>query len=207
LEKKNGIYRVLIVAAGCSRRMKQFKQLLPLGDKSILEHSISRFIEAGMKDIVVVVGYRRGELIPSLQRLGVQIVINELYDETDMLESVKCGLRVMPADTRGVLLSPVDIPLIEPNTIRTLVEAANNLEAFAMIPTNLGRRGHPILFGRRIQAEILKYRGKDGLHGVLDQFADRIKYIDVPDTNMLLDVNLPIDYERLLQLYEEINKK
>jgi CTP:molybdopterin cytidylyltransferase MocA len=178
-----------------------------LGDKSILEQSISRFIEAGMKDIVVVVGYRRRELIPILQRLGVQIVINELYDETDMLESVKCGLQAMPSDTRGVLLSPADIPLIDPDTIKKLVETGKNTDAFAIIPSNLGRRGHPIFFGRRILNEIQKYHGKDGIHGVLERFTDRIIYIEVPDTDMLLDVNLPQDYERLLELYDVINRR
>lgn len=202
MNKESGIYRVLIVAAGCSRKMKKFKPLLPLGDKCILEQTICQFKAAGLNDIMVVVGYRRNEVIPLLNKLYVQIVVNEDYDQTDMLESVKLGLEVMPADTRGVLICPGDVPLIAPSTITELVEVSKKSDAFAAIPTNQGRRGHPLLVGRRIMSEIQRYHGDNGIRGVLQKFEDRIKYVAVSDTNMLLDINRPEDYERLLQVYD-----
>lgn len=206
MDKECGKYKVLIAAAGCSRKMKRFKPLLPLGDTCILAQTICRFKEAGMNDIVVVIGYRRAELFPMLKHLGVQAVVNEDYDQTDMLESVKLGLNAMTADTRGILLCPADIPLIEPETIRRLVEAGERADAFAYIPANKGRRGHPLLLGRRIMKEIMNYRGDNGIHGVLEQYAGRIKYIEVTDTNMLMDINRPEDYDRLLKVYEELNR-
>ena len=53
-------YKVLILAAGLSSRMKGFKPLLPLGDKTVLEQTISRFLDAGIdkSDILVVIGKR-----------------------------------------------------------------------------------------------------------------------------------------------------
>lgn len=192
---------MLIVAAGCSRRMKKFKPLLPLGSGCIIEHTISRFIEAGFSDIVVVVGHRREELIPVLNKLKVQIVINEEYDQTDMLESVKLGLRVMPADTRGVLLCPADIPMIDPETIKEIADTGKESDAFAIIPSFEGRRGHPILFGRRMVEEILKYRGENGIHGVLEKFENRIQHVVVKDENMLMDIDRPEDYEKLLEIW------
>lgn len=199
--KEGGSYRVLIVSAGCSRKMKTFKPLLPLGEHSILENTIHNFQKAGMDDIVVVVGYKRRELIPILKRLQVKIAINEDYDQTDMLESVKIGLKVMPADTRGILLCPVDIPLIMPSTINKLVETGKKSDALALIPTYQGHWGHPLLFGRRIASEILKYRGDNGIRGVLRKFPDRIQSIDVPDANMLMNINRPEDYEKLVEIY------
>lgn len=199
--KESGSYRVLIVSAGCSRKMKTFKPLLPLGNHTILENTIHNFQKAGMDDIVVVVGYKRRELIPILKRLGVKVAINEDYDQTDMLESVKIGLRVMPADTRGVLLCPVDIPLILPSTIKELVETGKKSDALAVIPAYQGQWGHPLLFGRRIASEILRYYGDHGIRGVLRKFSDRIQCIDVPDANMLMNINRPEDYEKLVQIY------
>ncbi len=203
MEKETGTYWALIVAAGCSRRMKKFKPLLPLGDKCIIEQTISRFKEAGIKDIMVVVGYRRNELIPILNKLCVQIVVNEGYDETDMLESVKLGLLALPMDTGGVLLSPADIPLIEPATIIKLVETSKTSDDYAVIPSNQGRRGHPLFFSKFIMSEIQGYHGENGIHGVLEKFSDHINYIDVPDTNMLMDIDRPEDYQRLLEIYEK----
>lgn len=199
--KEGGSYRVLIVSAGCSRKMKTFKPLLPLGNHSIIEQTIDNFKKAGMNDIVVVVGFRRKILIPILKRLRVKIAINEDYDQTDMLESVKIGLKVMPADTRGILLCPVDIPLILPSTIKELVETGKKSDALAIIPAYQGQWGHPLLFGRRIASEILRYHGDNGIRGVLRKFSDRIQCIDVSDANMLMNINQPEDYEKLVQIY------
>ena len=44
----------LIVAAGMASRMKTFKPLLRLGEKTIIEHVIDTFRYAGIQDIVVV---------------------------------------------------------------------------------------------------------------------------------------------------------
>ena len=67
-------YTALIVAAGCSRRMKKFKPLLPLGDGCILQSVSENVLKAGVNRIIVVVGYRRDEVIRLLRKLKVGYV-------------------------------------------------------------------------------------------------------------------------------------
>lgn len=79
-EKKYENIYVLIAAAGCSRRMKQFKPLLPLHDMCILESTLKNFQDAGLHNIITVVGYRKQKMIPILKKAGVLIVENNAYD-------------------------------------------------------------------------------------------------------------------------------
>ncbi len=201
-------YTVLIVAAGCSRRMKKFKPLLPLGEGCILQSTIESFQRAGLKNIIVVVGYKRHEVIPLLKTLGVRYAINRDYDETDMLESIRLGLKEVKAGTSGILFCPGDVPLILPETIKSVIEAYEKQEAKILIPVCCGKQGHPPVFSPEVIGEILSYKGDEGLRGVIGEYEKRheVSCLEVEDEEVLQDTDLPEDYERLLRAYEQRRK-
>lgn len=204
MEKTYAGYQVLIVAAGCSRRMKKFKPMLPLGEKRMIEQTISRFLEAGLDDIIVVVGYRRKELLPVLGKYGVKIVVNEQYDTTDMLESVKIGVAQIKEDTKGLLICPADIPLIRPLTIRTVVEVHRKTNAAVVIPTYQQEEGHPPVIDKQVLSKFNRYNGDDGLRGILEKEKSNTRYVEVPDPLMLQDADTIVDYERLQKAYQSL---
>lgn len=196
-------YQVLILAAGCSRRMKKFKPLLPLGKGCILQSAVDNFKEAGLEDILVVVGYRRQKVITLLKQLGASWVVNEAYDDTDMLDSIKVGLTALKPDTDGVLICPGDVALIDPETIRMVIKAYEKGASPVVIPTYQGQMGHPPVYSPSVVREILNYQGTTGLRGFLEKHPDWIQEVPVEDEEILNDANLPEDYERLLKAYEK----
>lgn len=196
-------YQVLILAAGCSRRMKKFKPLLPLGKGCILQSTIENFRKAGLEDILVVVGYQRLKVIDLLKQLGVSWVVNEAYDETEMLDSVKVGLAAIKPDVDGVFICPGDVPLIYPQTIRNVKAAYEEGTNPVLIPTYEGQMGHPPVYSMAIVREILNHNGDNGLRGFLEKNPSWIQYLPVEDEEIIKDANLPEDYERLLKAYEE----
>ncbi len=205
MERKLNGYKALILAAGLSSRMKAFKPLLTLGNKTIIEHTINRFLEAGLQnsDISVVIGKQWEELAPFLDRLRVSYIINDRYATSDMFHSIQLGLRSMPEDIKGVLLSPGDIPLIKPSTIARLIEERERTFLNIIIPSFNNRRGHPILLGKEVISEAAGYQGKDGMHGFLEERKELIQYINVEDSFMLMDLDKPEDYKKVLELYSE----
>ena len=52
----------IILAAGFSSRMERFKPLLRVGEKTLAEHAIALFKNAGIGDIVTVVGHLSGKV-------------------------------------------------------------------------------------------------------------------------------------------------
>ena len=52
----------VIVAAGMSTRMKQFKQLMKIGNLTMAERVVINFKRSGIRDIVMVTGYRGKQL-------------------------------------------------------------------------------------------------------------------------------------------------
>ena len=81
----------LIVAAGKSSRMGDFKPMLQLGSISIAQRVINNFRQAGISKIVVVTGYNADALERHLASNHVIFLRNEDYETTHMFDSVRIG--------------------------------------------------------------------------------------------------------------------
>ena len=107
----------VIVAAGMSTRMKQFKQLMKIGNLTMAERVVIHFKRAGIRDIVMVTGFHSNLLEESLGYLDITFLENENYAHTEMLDSAKIGLRYLKDRCDKVLFCPVDIPFFTDETV------------------------------------------------------------------------------------------
>jgi CTP:molybdopterin cytidylyltransferase MocA len=186
----------IILAAGYSSRMHQFKPLLPLGKSTVIETAIDGFIEAGIGNIVVVIGHNAEALKPLLDHKKIQWVYNSRFDE-GMFTSILAGLNALEKSVHGFLLLPADIPLVKKKTINQLCEAFDSSNKDIIYPVYLGRRGHPPIISAKMFPEILKYDGTGGLKALLKTYGDRAFHVEVDDEGVLLDMDQYEDYMKL----------
>ena len=85
----------VIVAAGMSSRMGEFKPMLHIGSISVAQRILANFHQAGIKKIVMVTGYNATALERHLAGNGVVFLRNEAYETTQMFDSAKIGLNYM----------------------------------------------------------------------------------------------------------------
>lgn len=194
---------VLIIAAGYSSRMGDFKPLLPLGKTSALERLIQTYQAHGIGHIYVVVGHRKDELIDVLKDYKVHIVYNEDYDK-GMFSSIQKGLCAMDETINAFYMNPVDIPLIKTHTLALLYEAYVHEKKGVNYPTFLGRKGHPPLIDMKYKEQILASNGEGGLKKVLETFRDDALHVKVYDQAVLMDMDTKEDYEAL-KAYEALS--
>lgn len=185
----------VVLAAGESSRMGQIKALLPLGRQTLIEHVIASLRAGGVGDIVVVVGHHGPQVLPVLRRAAVRTATNP-NPRQGMFSSVRSGVRAVPTDIQGFFLLPVDIPLVRPWTLRYLQTRFTPAAHALVHPCFQGRRGHPPLIAGHLIAEILAGRDPDG--GLASLLAGRPAIdVEVPDRNVLFDVDTPADYREL----------
>jgi CTP:molybdopterin cytidylyltransferase MocA len=189
----------VVAAAGLSSRMGAFKPLLPFDGVTVIERCIANLRMAGASEIVVVTGHRAGKLTERLANSGVTVVHNPLYAETQMFDSLCLGLRALPADCDTILLTPGDVPLVKPETVRALLAA----EAGFACPVCAGRRGHPVALDAKWLAALLRYAGEGGLRGAVKAIGIPTAEVEVDDAGMPLDLDTPADYEAALKLLEQ----
>lgn len=190
--KKTG---AVLVAAGKSSRMKEFKPMLPFGSSTIAIHIVSMLKEMNLDPIVVVTGYRAEQLETHLSHMGVRFVRNERYEETEMFDSVKIGLKSIADSCERVLLMPIDTPAIMPDTIRQVLK----IEAGLIRTVCKGEPGHPLIIDGSVISTICSYKGNRGLRGAMEESGIPITNLEVEDEGIYRDVDTREEYERLLE--------
>lgn len=195
----------LILAAGLSSRMGDFKPLMPLRGKTLIENSIDTMLLAGVSRIVVVLGHRGSDLEAILRSryLGDTIltVYNHEYATTDMLTSVKVGLAAMPACDAFFLL-PGDMPVVEKETYLAVYRAMPETGGTITFPTLEGYRKHPPLIDQALISEILSYDGPGGLRGLWQRHEDKIETVAVDDIGCWTDLDTLTQYLSCINRYK-----
>lgn len=188
----------LILAAGESLRMGSPKPLLPLGGETVAERSVNLFINTGIQDIRIVTGHLAGMVRDRLPNLPVKWVHNEAYGQ-GMLSSIKKGVATISKDRSWFFLLPVDIPLVRPQTLSTLLEAmrVSKRDISIFHPTFMGRRGHPPLISTGLIPEILAWNGPGGLGGFLAGHHAGAVEVPLIDEFIERDMDTPADYQFL----------
>ena len=190
----------LIVAAGLSKRMGEFKPMLPLGDSTIIRTVITKLSAAGCNPVVLVTGHRADELTAHVGDLEAVCLFNPDYATSDMFRSVCIGLEYLRDKAERFFFLPGDIPLFKTETLDLLLREMDKSDARVIIPTHDGRKGHPLLMNNRIISDILDYRGEMGLRGALSALGDGVRVVSVADIGITLDADRPEEYQRLLRL-------
>jgi molybdenum cofactor cytidylyltransferase len=193
----------LIPAAGNSRRMGRPKLALPLGDGTVLSHAIGALRQAGVEQILVVVGAHVSELVPLALAAGAAALL--LPEATSgMRATIELGLswletRFHPADTDTWLLLPADHPSLHPGIIAQLLHAhATSPHCSIAVPTFQGRRGHPVLLHWEHVARLRRFPANLGLNVYLRQHTDVTLEVPVDSASILADLDTPEDYAKLV---------
>jgi molybdenum cofactor cytidylyltransferase len=186
----------ILLAAGESRRMGQFKQLLRLGSKSFVEHCVDNLLRSRVDEVIIVTGHRDSEVRLALGDRPVSFAHNADY-RSGMYSSIKCGVQSLSVGTRAFVLALVDQPQIDVEVIDRVIDAYEKSSAVVVVPTYEGENGHPILLDISLQREILSVDPLQGLRQVVQAHLAEVSHIEVSTRAILEDFDLPEDYERL----------
>lgn len=186
---KSKVVNGLILAAGLSRRMGEFKPLLRFGGKTLIECTVESMFRAGVNQVVVVLGYRGEEIEAILKRhYGERVIFvyNKDYATTDMLYSAQCGLAKMPI-CHSYFLLPGDMPMVKKNTFKVLLEAIPLDQPTILFPTLGGYPKHPPLINSCFTQAILEFKEEGGLRQLWHQLEAHTLRIPVEDEGVAID--------------------
>jgi len=187
----------VLLAAGESRRMGAFKQLLPLGGKTFVERCVDNLLASRVDDCIVVTGHREAEVRNAIGDRPVRFAHNPDYRD-GMSSSIKRGVNAILKEARACLLALVDQPQVGPDVINRVIEAYEKDETLIVIPTYEGRNGHPVILDLKLRDEILAIDPDQGLRQVVHAHSNEIVRVEISTDAVLKDCDFPEDYERLL---------
>lgn len=207
----------IILAAGGSSRYGAPKQLLDWKGKSFVRQVAETALRSGLEPVVVVVGFHHADVASTLQDLLVTIIHNPDYAQGQST-SIKAGVAELvwnqgacsrdiggkPPDSIGASAAVfllADQPQIPVEVIRALTEThARSLPAILAPLVLEEKRANPVLFDRVTFPALMNLTGDVGGRAIFDKF--KVEYIPWHDDNLLLDVDKPSDYQKLIDTEE-----
>jgi len=187
----------VILAAGYSSRMGEFKPLMPVGNMTAVERIIGSAKNAGIDDIVLVTGYNREKLSKITETYGIKEAFNSLFSQ-GMFTSIKAGISRLDKDTEGFFIMPVDCPLIKEETLEKLTEGKADQMA---VPTYMGKKGHPLYVPAIYAGEILALDNSDSFKTITDKYEDRMIRQETGSESVVLDMDDKAGYMELIEYY------
>jgi len=189
----------ILLAAGTSSRLGKPKQLLPLGDSTIIERVIESLREAKLVEIIVVLGHASEEIASRIEEdEHVKVVVNPDYEE-GMASSIRCGMRHVGAHMDGYLIVLGDKPLLDTDTVNQVIDKFYNCKKKIVVPTYEGQRGHPIVLSPIYKEELTALTGDVGARELLAVHADEVLEFTVDTDAVLVDVDTLDDYNQLIR--------
>jgi len=190
----------IVLAAGYSSRANTFKMTLPMGEMSILEHTLSKF-EGLCSRVIVVAGFQAELIQEEMAKISsknaysfqIKLVYNENFNQ-GMFTSIQKGCSEV--NTPTFFITPGDCPHVKKETVQLIAEHKGNV----VIPSFNYKGGHPIKLSSEVKQKILETNSESNLRAVLGGYEK--KYMNVDDPGVLMDVDTLEDFQKAIDYYK-----
>ncbi|MET7643527.1 nucleotidyltransferase family protein [Streptomyces sp. NPDC005426] len=188
----------LLLAAGGGRRLGgRPKALLEHRGRLLADHAARTLREGGCDPVHVVLGAAADEVRARAELSGCTVSVNAQWTE-GMGSSLRAGLAALSgsgADAVVVLL--VDQPGIGAEAVAR-VRAAYRSRTSLAAASYCGERGHPVLFGAALWADIAAGAvGDQGARAYLRAHRDAITLVECSDVAQAYDIDTAADLSHL----------
>jgi CTP:molybdopterin cytidylyltransferase MocA len=167
------------------------KALASIQGKTFVQHLLdaTRHPRIGLTRIVL--GADADKIRSSLDAFADSVIINEEW-QSGQLSSIQAAIQSLPEGaTEGLILCPVDHPLINPGLVAKLIAEFDSKNKRIVLPSFRGRRGHPVIFHQDLYAELMAALPEVGARQVVWAHDNDILEVPTQEEGVILNLNDP----------------
>ena len=182
----------VVLAAGASIRLGELKQLVRLGEETLLERAVRVAREAGCSPVVVVLGAEYVQVLGNSLLDDAVPVINDHWEE-GMASSLRLGVRTLgfvAKQAEGVVVMTCDQPAVTASHLCTLMDGGE-----ATASHYAGRNGVPAYFPAALFGKLMKLHGDKGARELLRT----ARSVELPGGE--LDIDTTEDLDRMHRMF------
>jgi molybdenum cofactor cytidylyltransferase len=184
----------VVLAAGGSRRLGTPKQLLPLGDTTVLGATLEVARSCPFDQLILTLGGVADEVREAIALDGLDIVIVD-DPESGCSSSLRTAMQWVDQRADGIVLMLGDQPGVACETVTKLIAFGSGAE-IAVCEYSDGV-GHPFWLSRKVFGELAEMHGDKGVWRLMEAGQFAVRRIPI-DNAVPLDVDTWDDYRRLL---------
>jgi molybdenum cofactor cytidylyltransferase len=191
----------VVLAAGESKRMREKKEILPIGGEPMIRIVVEKLLRSvKIDEVIIVLGYRAndvGQVLCGISDARVELIANLNYTE-GMGTSLAHGIRACSWGSNAFIVVLADTPFFRTEDVDALIDAQAK-GASAAVPVFAGRRGHPIVLDASLRDELEELSGDTGARHILEREAASVIEVEIDDDGFLVDVDEWDDYAAVKQ--------
>lgn len=199
LKSEKSSIAAIVLAAGESRRMGEAKQLLRFRGESFIRRSIDAVIDAGIENVLVVLGANAVEVADELAVCPVKTIVNENWSH-GMGSSIACGMNAVlknSPDIGAVLITVCDQPFVDAKALGRLINEFTGSNAKIAASQYAETFGVPAVLSSDVFVDLLAIPEDRGAKTTIKKHLRETKLVSLPEG--AVDVDLPDDYRVLLE--------
>ena len=186
----------LILAAGSSSRMGSPKQLLSVGNTTLLGTVIEKILLLNNNSIYCILGANADTIQESIAKYDLTILINSNYKK-GLSSSIVSGIQhIKNLDYDAVLIVLGDQPNIQIDYFQKIIETWKSSQDFIIASNYTSRKGVPALFPKKYFTLLENLEGDKGASKLLN--SDEFPIFTMNSNIDLFDVDTQKDYQTLI---------
>ena len=182
----------IVLAAGSGSRFGGTKQLVEVGGKPLVLHAVDALREAGVGEILVVVGHDAGA-VEALLPLDARAVPNPAH-RGGQATSLAAGLHAVVEDSEAAVVLMADQPGVGADDVRALIAGFSSSRA-RIVRLRYTDGPGPALLSREVYAEAGHLHGDTGARVLIASHPDWVEEVAI-DRPAPPDVDTPEDLRR-----------
>jgi molybdenum cofactor cytidylyltransferase len=200
----------LLLAAGAASRMGTPKQLLPLGESSLLQHVIEQALGSGIDALFLVLGHRAEDILariaPDTGNPRLRIIHNLRYAE-GISTSILSGILSIEKEYDHTVILLGDMPWITSGLIDLLIrEYLQSGLSLGAVRTKKGR-ALPVIVGRKFYPHLHRLQGDVGARELFTRFPREVCFVEPDWEYEDADIDTPEDYKTLQRIWEGLREE
>jgi len=193
----------ILLTAGESTRMGKPKALLDWFGKPLIQWQIDTLIDAGVDEVIVVLGHLHDLISLSITGNKVSTVVNNNYKQ-GKTSSIKTGLNMVSEEANHILLISVDQP--RPKWLISLViDKHLQNKPLVTAPRFEDHGGHPVIYSISLKSNLENISEANlGVRQIMSRYTNEIQWVTVDSPLATLDLNTPKVYYEAKRMFTKL---
>ena len=187
--------KVILLAAGLSKRMKSENKLIKLyKNKPLINYSLNVLKKSKANKIIIVLGHQYKEVKKIIKKNKKIIFTYNKNYKKGMASSIKMGLKKVSKNDKGFIVAQSDMPFVKQSDINKICRSIKTKKFLVHALKYKNRLGNPIGFDISLIKKFKNIKGQFGAKFMVKRLKNRTNFINTSSLKSFKDFDKVSDF-------------
>ena len=187
--------KVILLAAGLSKRMKSENKLIKLyKNKPLINYSLNVLKKSKVNKIIIVLGHQYKEVRKIIKKNKKIIFTYNKNYKKGMASSIKMGLKKVSKNDKGFIVAQSDMPFVKISDINKICRSIKTKKFLVHALKYKNRLGNPIGFDISLIKKFKNIKGQFGAKFMVKRLKNRTNFINISSLKSFKDFDKVSDF-------------